>query len=145
MKDDREILEDGWLEEAYEAIKKRPQTEARVDHSKRGSTPFWWAAIDRARRWLELNPGYDRSLAFTREERELSSDWVTCACGRQDPRIKRMGNGAVSPNAPVNPEMRTLGLDFSAAVWDGEVELAAEILGKIETMSDKLIAKKVSA
>lgn len=41
----------------------------------------------------------------------LSADWVTCACGKQDPRIPRHEAGA-----PKDALLSTLGVEFCGAI-----------------------------
>lgn len=68
-----------------------------------------------------------RKGGFTGLECEKAADWVTCACGRQDPRIPRGGMGV-----PMDDELTRLGIVFSRAVAVQNFDLAEETLRRID-------------
>ncbi len=81
-------------------------------------TPYWTKVITKARK-----RGH-----FTTQEKSKSFDWVTCACGKQDSRIPKMG----IDGGPMDNELRNLGCNFYGAVNGDEFDHAETILGRIE-------------
>lgn len=63
-----------------------------------------------------------------------SKDWVTCACGNQDARIKRGEDGA-----PIDDELRMLGLIFHGDIEWFRPNDALDILHTIEARSAELL------
>lgn len=81
---------------------------------------------------------------FMPEEVQAASDWTTCACGQQDPRIPRgrnadyldvMDKPVWLPEAPKDRRLFLLGQEFYNVVGRGDVEGAEEILDAIERRS----------
>ena len=66
--------------------------------------------------------------SFTEDDRRRATDWVTCACGQQDPRIPRYESGG-----PVDEQLDTFGLDFAMAVRADNMAGARSLLAKIES------------
>ena len=62
--------------------------------------------------WHERIELARNSLGFHKADCFLAQHWVTCACGEQDSRIPRDGE-----KAPLDAQLRSLGSDFSAAVF----------------------------
>ena len=94
---------------------------------REGSTPDWWHWLD----LLESCPGAGVPIAFWAK----AATWVTCACGKQDPRIPRDWVGA-----PIDEELRNLGEAFPIAVGARDVPLARNILIQIEKRAAELLA-----
>ena len=70
-----------------------------------------------------------------KELEDLSSSWVTCACGNQCaiiPRDKEDGH-------PLDLELWGLGVSFWGKIYPGQWGKAKEVLKKIETRSAFLI------
>ena len=84
----------------------------------------WWDEINRA----------ERDRGFDDMDRHRAGTWTTCACGAQDPRIPRQGDGA-----PEDGVLIDLGMDFHRAVRDNKFNDARIALGMIEMRSSKLI------
>lgn len=66
--------------------------------------PDWWDRLD------ELETCGDARAV---EIYALTRDWVTCACGRQDPRLHELGG------APWDSELADLGIKFPSAIRRG--------------------------
>ena len=73
--------------------------------------------------------------SFTDDDCTLAHDWVTCACGEQDPRIPRDN----VERHPHDTEIADYGFDFCNAVENNRPDDAAEILGKIETRATQIL------
>jgi len=78
-----------------------------------------------------------RDGIFTMEDRRLSSKWVTCACGEQDPRIPRRPE---LNNIPMDTELRNYGVEFCNAVYRNNPGAAAKVLGCIETRAAQILS-----
>jgi hypothetical protein len=65
---------------------------------------------------------------------DLSSEWVTCACGNLCDIIPRSPLGC-----PIDEQLESLGVNFYYAVKEGDFMGAKEILAKIEKRSEELI------
>lgn len=85
---------------------------------------FWWAAIRQA----------EESGTFTPREKRLAGCWPTCACGRQDKRIPRGGDGC-----PIDRYLRRLGAMFFSAVLADNTESARTHLFSIECRAGEII------
>lgn len=85
----------------------------------------WWRIIDEAEARRNLADG----------EFRLACDYVTCACGHQDPRIPRDPETA----CPLDDTLADLGLDFPDALMDREWDAARRILAKIEKRSTEIL------
>lgn len=92
------------------------------------------------KRWEQRIAEATERGTFTAEDRSLSGDWVTCACGQQDPRIERYKD-----RAPRDEILQTLGWDFYAAVRANDFDEATSILADIESRSAQLISKEVAS
>lgn len=71
--------------------------------------------------------------SFDDADLDLAANWVTCACGEQDPRIPR------KCGAPEDLELRLLGSDFSRAVQSDSFFEASKLLGLIERRAAELL------
>ena len=94
-------------------------------------TPYWTKVVEKAH--IRKAAG---KPAFTWHQRELSGDFVTCACGKQDPRLL---HGAC--RAPMDNVLYSLGLKFNRNVCGFDPVAAAETLALIEFRSGELLAK----
>lgn len=110
---------------------------------KTRKTPFWWAAIARARkRYAEgvRGPGpswnYRASGVFSADEIWKAEKWQTCACGKQDPRIARFWD-----YIPEDGVLRRSGIAFYRAVRDGRVGAASRFLVAIERRAAELVKR----
>lgn len=74
---------------------------------------------------------------FTTSDRRLSGDWVTCACGEQDPRIPRWPEAG----EPRDLRLRDLGLNFSILVCQNDFDKAETMLLHIEKRSGEILAE----
>jgi len=93
---------------------------------KEGTKPFdWFKVLNKSFiDWVELS--------------ELSSSWVTCACGNQCSIIPRNKEGE-----PIDLKLFQLGVDFHSAILNHNNYNALLILEEIESRSDELI-KEIS-
>jgi len=71
---------------------------------------------------------------FTVEDRELSREWFTCACGEQDERI-----GLDDVGAPVDQNLSDWGQQFHHEVFFNHFKNAGRILRRIESRAGDLI------
>lgn len=92
-------------------------------------TPYWTKAIEAAKRRKAkgLEP-------FTEVQKYRASEWVTCACGKQDKRIEREWDGR-----PKDEMLVWLGSDFCVHVYDGRIASAERTLAKIERRAAELL------
>ena len=100
------------------------------------STPYWTRVIANAKKRKAKG-----QVPFTKEHIKKASNWVECACGKQDPRIQRfagLGN-------PVDVRLQYLGDSFYAYVKSQWVEEAEETLKRIEVRAAELIAEYEAA
>lgn len=86
--------------------------------------------------WSERIDEAEWRGAFTQEDRDLSAEWVTCACGQQDPRIPRFPRSFV----PQDMVLRDLGGAFCAAVMGNEFRKARRCLVSIERRVSEVLA-----
>ena len=82
----------------------------------------------------------------TDEDKQLAENWVTCACGEQDPRIPRFAEDFEDlgyENAPKDALLRDLGLEFFIAIklsiFNGTFK-ARRILAASEKRAAEVIA-----
>tara|TARA_R110000850_G_scaffold49576_1_gene122203 strand:- start:1610 stop:1921 length:312 start_codon:yes stop_codon:yes gene_type:complete len=66
--------------------------------------------------------------------KDLSVDWVTCACGNQCDVIPRYGGGG-----PKDILLYNLGMSFTYAIDTKNIQYAKDTLHKIELRSSELI------
>jgi hypothetical protein len=92
-------------------------------------TPFWWKRIELA----------EKRGRFTPEDVTKASDWVTCACGRQDKRIPRHLHYTGQPTRPVDFELQKLGMCFDKAVQANNFDWARHTLLAIETRAAQVL------
>lgn len=103
---------------------------------KKKSTPYWTRVIKNA--LARKNKGL---LPFTCEHQKRASDWVTCACGKQDQRIpKQVSFDGTVLRAPKDEKFSRFGVAFSLAVRLQRPKLAESILGKIEEREQEILA-----
>jgi len=96
-------------------------------------TPYWTRVINNA-----LKREDEGKRAFTEEHRKLAGSFVTCACGKQDPRLlDTQGGGFHSPH---DDALRWLGFEFSGAVRIDDPSWALKVLLKIEARAGMLVA-----
>lgn len=76
---------------------------------------------------------------FTENDSEMVADWMTCACGKQDPRIPRLDFETCIANrslgclgAPADSELREKGVIFYNHIKEHRFVDAARTLVKIE-------------
>lgn len=86
--------------------------------------------------WHERIEAAKRRGGFTDEDQHLTIDWVTCACGEQDMRIKRDYDGR-----PQDPRLIILGATFCGDVSANDYDEAAITLKLIETRTAELLAE----
>ena len=89
-------------------------------------TKTWWKRIEKA----------EARGCFTEYDIEAARDWVTCACGEQDPRIPRWPGYEV----PKDPYLKRFGELFYEAVQRGTPDEARGILAKIERRATEVLA-----
>jgi hypothetical protein len=100
--------------------------------AKRRPTPYWTRVIAQARERKKKG-----LPAFTEAQKGLAGSWVTCACGKQDPRIPRIG-----PGKPFDSILSMLGGEFDAAVALGDdPDMAAQLLHRIEQRAAEVLAE----
>lgn len=81
---------------------------------------------------------------FLRRDIKKSQSWVTCACGKQDPRIPREPrNEYWDGYAPKDKKLYSAGVMFFESLEKQNPAAALKVLGLIERRS-ALILKKVS-
>ncbi len=97
-------------------------------------TPYWTKVIEEARERHATGVP-----PFTTEQKALSWEWVTCACGKQDSRIPRNEEGE-----PLDDELDNLGNEFYAAVDDDDIDKAEKYLAKIELRSAQILLEQRS-
>ena len=73
---------------------------------------------------------------FTKWDRTKAADWVTCACGKQDPEIPRDAY-----MVPVDPALRALGLRFYDSVIGYSFDAAEETLKAIDARAAEVLAE----
>lgn len=85
--------------------------------------------------WAERIDAAEQRSAFSEQDRDLAAEWVTCACGEQDPRLPRL-YGYV----PKDMELRDLGGAFCAAVNEDKFGKARTCLARIEQRAAEILA-----
>lgn len=85
--------------------------------------------------WTERIAAAKTNGGFTEADIRLASDWVTCACGEQDLRIRRDFCGA-----PLDLELADYGRRFGYAVANHTPNSAAILLAKIETRTAQVLS-----
>ncbi len=98
---------------------------------REGTTPYWWDVIDEA----------EARGSFTEDEKVRSGAWVTCACGKQDPRIPRRTTWMGREGMPVDKELGGLGCRFCDNVHDDHFKAARNTLIAIEQRAAHLLAE----
>jgi hypothetical protein len=94
---------------------------------KKKTTPYWTAVIKEARRRKKKG-----LVPFVSPVRNKAASWVTCACGKQDPRIP-INHG------PVDTRLYSLGCSFYGAVEEQRIDSAEKILHKIERRAAEIL------
>lgn len=92
---------------------------------KKGPTPYWWDAIDKA----------EKRGHFTDNEKAKASNWPDCACGKQCPLIDRDRDGM-----PYDNMLLRLGGSFDSHVYHDRFAKARETLAAIEKRSGTILA-----
>lgn len=98
-----------------------------------GAQPFDWrkALIDADDNGLTKRQWEDLS--------EWSAGWPTCACGNQCAILERDMNGQ-----PLDMELRNSGLNFYAAIEEGNYKDALLILDRIEARAAVLVKEELA-
>ncbi len=96
------------------------------------ATDYWPEAIKEA----ETRGG------FTALDVHKAGSWVTCACGKQDPRLLMDGQPSCGP---WDYKLRDLGVQFFNAVLANSVSQARELLASIEERASDLLASPLPA
>lgn len=110
-----------------------------------GHAPFDW------NKWLDAAIEKEPN----REERdmkcEMAANWSLCACGNACAIIPRVSQSQwdddgvyIQAGAPVDPELRELGMDFYDAVMEKEYKHAKRILGEIEARAVIVIEQELA-
>lgn len=87
--------------------------------------------------WHErIRAARERGDLFTPEDYRAASDWPTCACGEQDPRVPRFP----CPPCPEDRELYELGCEFKDAVGADDVDKAKRLLARIEARAAEVVA-----
>jgi len=97
-------------------------------------TPYWFRVINNA-----IKRKAAGEVPFTREHNTKARDWVTCACGRQDPRIPRKvfsGRGE-----PFDTKLTLLGANFAMDLLNDCPNAALTTLLKIEKRAAEVLAE----
>lgn len=71
---------------------------------------------------------------FNEEDITLASQWPTCACGEQDPRIPRGRDGV-----PMDEALWTLGIQFWASVETSSFDHVEDLLKKIDARAEAFL------
>jgi hypothetical protein len=90
----------------------------------------WHQRIDAAR----------KRGSFTQEDKILSGDWPDCACGEQDPRIKRGLNGR-----PLDSRLFGYGVQFDIFVNEHKFDMAEIMLLHIEKRAGEILVSLEAA
>ena len=98
-------------------------------------TPYWTKVIATA---LKKKAAGKPGPYFIQRQMDKANDWVTCACGKQDPRIPR--KSWLRSFAPEDDRLRVLGLLFAEYLDIDNPEGALKCLEKIERRSAKILA-----
>lgn len=91
----------------------------------------WFARIATAR---------EKGGFFTEEDFARAMDWVTCACGEQDPAIPR---GDL--NEPLDKDLFDLGDMFSTAIKNDAINHAESILQAIQARAAIVLAETLES
>jgi hypothetical protein len=94
-----------------------------------GAPTSWWDRIREAEERGE----------FTEDEKDLSAEWVTCACGEQDGRLLQ-DNGI-----PRFTDLMSLGVEFCGAVDGNRFADAKYTLARIENRAAYYLSKMAFA
>jgi len=95
-------------------------------------TPYWTRVINNA-----IKRKDEGRVPFTREHDRRAMNWVTCACGQQDPRLHD------EDGRPRDPELEILACTFAGYVDEagGDPRQAMETLLEIEARAVVLLAE----
>ena len=103
---------------------------------KKTHTPYWFNVVRKA--ITRKNKG---KVPFTMEHIEKSGSWVTCACGKQDPRIPRnKPDYGVALGEPKDTFLAISGFEFSVCVRNQNPVRALLFLLSIEKRSADILA-----
>ena len=97
------------------------------------SKPYWTLTLERARKRVAVG-----EYAFTRQERHLASQWVTCACGQLDSRIP-LRDPDEPECGPKDNELARLGVQFSLEVGRHDIDAAELTLAKIDMRASEIL------
>lgn len=98
--------------------------------------------IPQPKNWrLRIEEARERDF-FTQEDVRDARDWLSCACGRLDPRIPRYKRSIhFIAGTPKDRSLRWRGMDFADAVRFNEPDRAEVLLNKIEAREAELLAE----
>ncbi len=111
---------------------------------KKKHTPYWFKVIKTA-----IKRQRNGLTAFTESQKDKAENWVTCACGKQDPRIPREGDDAGRKNRlrvhadwePEDAKLSRLGGYFADYVYSNRPQRALECLLAIEKRAAVVLAR----
>ena len=100
--------------------------------------------------WFERIAAAQERGYFTALDKDLANDWVTCACGEQDPQIPRYKVHTLAPRPgristcsrraePVDQPLFELGLAFAEHVEANDFTMASEVLAAIEQRAAEVL------
>lgn len=89
--------------------------------------------------WTERIDDAKRVGRFTREDRDLARNWVTCACGEQDKSL--LGHN----HEPIDYDLLDFGSEFYDYVVSDVISAARECLAKIQARACELLAEQATA
>ena len=92
----------------------------------------WHERIEQAK--ARRAAGLPKDEWFTTDDKNRAGDYVTCACGEQDPRIPRMADGQ-----PLDAELAVTGAYFSGEVSICDIEEAERCLAQIEARAAEVL------
>ncbi len=104
------------------------------------TTPYWTTAIANA-----VKRRRQGETPFSAEHIRRAKSWVTCACGKQNPRIPRVGikdtTWPANAGAPLDIKLQIHGQEFYRAVCGQFPNRAEGILAKIELRGAEVVAE----
>lgn len=108
------------------------------------------APTAKRRQWDVWFEEAERAGQFSDDAIHAAMNWPTCMCGAQDEAIPRFGDlgnrgwreeSGVAFHAPIDDQLRDLGLKFAAAVDEGDVEDARYLGAEIDKRAAEVLAE----